>query len=155
MYSDQINRLQLPGHLHRKEETSWMKKIVNFVEDGPTSLGRPELRWKDVVNSGLRKKCWSLTLEKCYQTSDAADWTSTHSEWNTDMKYMKWKRIRLVGKYLRQIIERTNVFSKIYNILGFKNFLYLLYSTQCIFFSLCLFISMYYFIILFMFDTRE
>ena len=145
MYSDQINRLQLPGHLHRKEETSWMKKIVNFVEDGPTSLGRPELRWKDVVNSGLRKKCWSLTLEKCYQISDAADWTSTHSEWNTDMKYMKWKRIRLVGKYLRQIIERTNVFKNIQYFRIQEFFIFIILNAMYFFFTVSFYIHVLFY----------
>ena len=68
MYS-RWNRLQLSGHLYRREETSWTKKIVNFVVDGPISRGRPKLRWKDVVNSDLRKKCLSLGL-----ASDRLEW---------------------------------------------------------------------------------
>ena len=49
------NRLRLSGHLYQQEEKSWAKKIMNFVVDAPTFWGRPKLRWKDVVNSDLRK----------------------------------------------------------------------------------------------------
>ena len=58
---------------------------MNFVVDGPTSRGRPKLRWKDVVNSELNKKNLSLNL-----ASDRLKWrnvirpvtqqTPTHSE---------------------------------------------------------------------------
>ena len=56
------NRLRLFGHLYRQEETSWTKKITSFNVDGPTSRGRPKLRWKDAVNSDLLKKHLDISL---------------------------------------------------------------------------------------------
>ena len=56
------NRLRLFGHLYRQEETSWTKKIRSFNVDRPTSRGRPNLRWKDVVNADLRKKHLNVSL---------------------------------------------------------------------------------------------
>ena len=56
------NRMRLSGHLYRQEETSWTKKIMSFNVDGPTSEGRPKLRWKDVVNADLRKKHLNISL---------------------------------------------------------------------------------------------
>ena len=38
--------------------------------------------------------------------------------------------------HLLQILEKTNVFSKVYGLLGFSNFLYLPKITQYIFFYL-------------------
>ena len=56
------NSIWLSGPLHQQEETSWIKKIMNFVVYGPTSQSRPKLRWKDVANKDLHKKCLSLSL---------------------------------------------------------------------------------------------
>ena len=71
---------------------------------------------------------------------------------------------------LLKIIQRANVLSKIYDILGFLNFLYLLHLIQYIFFSSLPFsilfikkifsfelskIFQYHFIILFMFFRRK
>ena len=56
------NRLRLSGHFHRQIETSCTKKIMSFNVDGPTSRGRPKLRWKDVVNADLRKKHLNISL---------------------------------------------------------------------------------------------
>ena len=33
------NRLQLSNNLYQQKVTSWMKKFMNFVVDGPTSWG--------------------------------------------------------------------------------------------------------------------
>ena len=38
------NRLGLSGHSCWQEETTWMKKILNFVADRTNSLDRPKLR---------------------------------------------------------------------------------------------------------------
>ena len=54
--------MRLSGHLHRQDDTSWTKKIMNFDVDGPTPRGRPKLRWKDVVNADLHKKQLNITL---------------------------------------------------------------------------------------------
>ena len=35
---------------------------MSFNVDGPTSRGRPKLRWKDVVNADLRKKHLNISL---------------------------------------------------------------------------------------------
>ena len=70
-YIDDIlrwNRLRLSGRLYR-QETSWTKKIMNFNVDGPTSRGRPKLRWKDIVNADLRKKHLNTSL-----TNDRSKW---------------------------------------------------------------------------------
>ena len=56
------NRLRLFGHLHRQDDTSWTKEIMNFDVDGPTPRSRPKLRWKDVVNADLRKKQLNMAL---------------------------------------------------------------------------------------------
>ena len=63
------NRLRISGHLYRQEETSWTKKIMSFNVDGPTSRGRPKLRWKDVVNADLCKKLLNVSL-----ASDISKW---------------------------------------------------------------------------------
>ena len=58
------NRLRLSRHLHRQDDTSWTKKIMNFDVDvdGPTPRGRPKLGWKDVVAADLRKKQLNIAL---------------------------------------------------------------------------------------------
>ena len=63
------NRLRLSGHLHRQEDTSCTKSILNLDIDGPTPRGRPKLRWKDVINADLRKKGLNITL-----ASDRCKW---------------------------------------------------------------------------------
>ena len=63
------NRLRLSGHLYRQEETSWTKKIMSFSVDGPTSRGRPKLRWKDLVSADLRNKHLNISL-----ASDRSKW---------------------------------------------------------------------------------
>ena len=63
------NRLRLFGHLYREEETPWTKKIMSFNVDGPTSRGRPKLRWKGVVNADLRKKHLNISV-----ASDRSKW---------------------------------------------------------------------------------
>ena len=63
------NRLRLSGHLHRQDDTSWTKKIMNFDVDGPTPWGRRKLRWKDLVSADLRKKRLSIAL-----ASDRSIW---------------------------------------------------------------------------------
>ena len=64
----------MSGHLYWQEEKTWMKKIMNFVVDRPTSLGRVKLRWKDVINSDLHKKCLSFSL-----ANDRSKWTNVIS----------------------------------------------------------------------------
>ena len=86
------NTLKLSAHLYRQEETSWTKKITSFNVDGPTSQGRPKLRWKDVVKADLRKKHLNISL-----ASDRSKWRNAirpvtqqialqPTEWNKEMK---------------------------------------------------------------------
>ena len=42
---------------------------MSFNVDGPTSQGRPKLRWKDVVNADLCKKHLNISL-----ASDRSKW---------------------------------------------------------------------------------
>lgn len=95
--------------VYQQEETSWTKKIINFIVNGPTSWGRPKLRWKDVVNSDLYKKCFSLASEtgmkKCHQTNDGGHWTATHSELNTEMKRPVSKFLTISAQSLKNTIE--------------------------------------------------
>ena len=54
-----------------EEETSWIKKIMNFLVDGTSSQGRLKLRWTDAVNSDLFENCLSLSL-----TCDRLKWSN-------------------------------------------------------------------------------
>ena len=56
---------------------------MSFNVDCPASWGRRNLRWKDVVNAYLCKK---QEMEKCHCTSDKADCSPTHYEWNRGVK---------------------------------------------------------------------
>ena len=47
---------------------------MSFNVVGPTSRGRPELMWKDVVNADLHKKHLNSRLH-----------APTHYEWNKEM----------------------------------------------------------------------
>ena len=71
----------------------WAKnKIISFI-DGLTSQDRPRFSWKNLVNTDLYKKCFSLDLAN-HQTKwrnairpvIAADGPPPYYEWNKERK---------------------------------------------------------------------
>ena len=65
--SDTITRARLRwyGHVHRKREDDWVKRITQLQVDGRRQPGRPLKSWRELVNADLQR----LRL----RTSDADD----------------------------------------------------------------------------------
>ena len=59
------NRLRWYGHVQRKEEHEWIRRITDFKVDGRRPPGRPQKSWQELVSADLR----SLRL----RPSDAED----------------------------------------------------------------------------------
>ena len=55
--SDLVTRARLRwyGHLHRKGEDEWVKKIMKFEVDGRRPPGRPQKTWEELVSADLRR----------------------------------------------------------------------------------------------------
>ena len=91
------DRLRLSGNLYQQEEPSWMKNFMNLIVDGPTSWGWPKLRWKDMVNSDLRKKCLSLRL-----ASDRLKWRNAFKRVTHKIGFQSTLMKETVSKYVKK-----------------------------------------------------
>jgi len=62
----QQNRLRWYGHVLRKEDDDWVKKIkkcMQYEVDGPRQRGRPKRTWREVV----KEDCQARKLNRgCY-----------------------------------------------------------------------------------------
>ena len=58
-------RLRWLGHVLRKDDGNWVKKVMSYEVDGDRGRGRPRLSWRQVVE----KDMWRVGLKK----SDAED----------------------------------------------------------------------------------
>ena len=56
----QQNRLRWYGHVLRKEDTDWVKKCMEYEEEGSRPRGRPKRTWKEVV----QKDCQTRNLNR-------------------------------------------------------------------------------------------
>ena len=52
----QRNRLRWFGHVERREELCWIKRIETLQVDGDGVKGRPRERWREVLKEDMRKK---------------------------------------------------------------------------------------------------
>ena len=52
----QRNRLRWAGHVERREDLSWLRRIQTMEVDGSGVRGRPRMRWKDVVDKDLKDR---------------------------------------------------------------------------------------------------
>ena len=50
------NRLRWFGHVERRDELCWMKRIEALQVDGDGVKGRPRKRWREVLKEDMRKK---------------------------------------------------------------------------------------------------
>ena len=49
-------RLRWFGHIERREDNSWLKKVQNLAVDGHSGRGRPRKTWEHVIMEDLRVK---------------------------------------------------------------------------------------------------
>ena len=52
----QRNRLRWFGHVERRDELCWIKRIETLQVDGDGVKGRPRKRWREVLREDMRKK---------------------------------------------------------------------------------------------------
>ena len=52
----QRNRLRWFGHIERRDELCWIKRIETLQVDGDGVRGRPRKRWREVLKEDMRKK---------------------------------------------------------------------------------------------------
>ena len=50
------NRLRWFGHVERRDELCWLKRIETLQVDGDRVKGRPRKRWREVLKEDMRKK---------------------------------------------------------------------------------------------------
>ena len=50
------NRLRWFGHVERRDELCWIKRIETLQVDGDGVKGRPKKRWREVLREDMRKK---------------------------------------------------------------------------------------------------
>ena len=49
-------RLRWFGHIERRKDNSWLKKVQNLAMDGHSGRGRPRKTWDHVIMEDLRVK---------------------------------------------------------------------------------------------------
>ena len=49
------NRLRWLGHVLRKDDDDWVKKIMSFEVEGKRGRGRPRMTWSQVVERDMRE----------------------------------------------------------------------------------------------------
>ena len=64
-------RLRWFGHIERREDNSWLKKVQNLAVDGHSGRGRPRKTWKHVIMEdlcvkGLRREVPQNRVEICH-----------------------------------------------------------------------------------------
>ena len=64
------NRLRWFGHVERRDELCWIKRIETLQVDGDGVKGRPRKRWREVLKEDMRKK--GLCREDAW---DRSRWT--------------------------------------------------------------------------------
>ena len=52
----QQNRLRWFGHVERRDELCWLKRIETLQVDGNGVKGRPKKRWREVLREDMREK---------------------------------------------------------------------------------------------------
>ena len=52
----QRNRLRWFGHVERRDELCWIKRIETLQVDGDGVKGRPSKNWREVLREDMRKK---------------------------------------------------------------------------------------------------
>ena len=52
----QRNRLRWFGHVERRDELCWIKRIETLQVDGDGVKGRPRKRWREVLKEDMREK---------------------------------------------------------------------------------------------------
>ena len=50
------NRLRWFGHVERRDELCWLKRIETLQVDGDGVKGRPKKRWREVLREDIREK---------------------------------------------------------------------------------------------------
>ena len=50
------NRLRWFGHVGRRDELCWIKRIETLQVDGDVVKGRPRKRWREVLRDDMREK---------------------------------------------------------------------------------------------------
>ena len=50
------NRLRWFGHVERRDELCWLKRIETLQVDGDGVKGRPKKRWREVLREDMREK---------------------------------------------------------------------------------------------------
>ena len=58
----QQNRLRWFGHVERRDELCWIKRIETLQVDGDGVKGRPRKRWREVLREDMREGTLLLLL---------------------------------------------------------------------------------------------
>ena len=66
------NRLRWFGHVERRDELCWIKRIETLQVDGDGVEGRPRKRWREVLKEDMRKK--GLCREDAWDMSHSFVW---------------------------------------------------------------------------------
>ena len=61
-------RLRWFGHIERREDNSWLKKVQNLAVDGHSGRGRPRKTWEHVIMEDLTK-CKRTQMIGCPESS--------------------------------------------------------------------------------------
>ena len=66
------NRLRWLGHVLRKDDDDWVKKIMSFEVEGKRRRGRPRMTWSQVVERDMRVRIEKGRCERQGEVEEAA-----------------------------------------------------------------------------------
>ena len=81
------NRLRWFGHVERRDELCWIKRIETLQVDGDGVKGRPRKRWREVLKEDMRKKGASGHISSSRQSFHAGIWRQSFGNSQLLMQY--------------------------------------------------------------------
>ena len=64
------------GHLMRREDERWSKKVLAWIPTGVWKRGHPKRRWEDAINDFMKAQMGCKTGEWKLLTYDREEWKS-------------------------------------------------------------------------------
>ena len=74
----QQNRLWCYGHVLQKEDDDWVKKSIEYEEQGPRPRGRPKRTWREVVKRTANHLNWTKSMLRI--VIDGGSWWSMSND---------------------------------------------------------------------------